>query len=54
VAIYTTLPFSHFPYLVPRILVVSTAAWEKAGRDWVRGFHPAQSWSQDFTSISME
>jgi peptide/nickel transport system substrate-binding protein len=35
VAIYTTVPFSHFPYLVTRILVVSPAAWEKAGRNWV-------------------
>ena len=34
VAIYTTLPFSHFPYLVPRILMVSPTAWEKAGRNW--------------------
>ena len=35
VAIYTTVPFSHFPYLVTRILMVSPAAWEKAGRNWV-------------------
>jgi peptide/nickel transport system substrate-binding protein len=34
VAINTALPFSHFPYLVPRILMVSPAAWEKAGRNW--------------------
>jgi peptide/nickel transport system substrate-binding protein len=34
VAIITTLPFSHFPYLVPRILMVSPTAWEKAGRNW--------------------
>jgi len=35
VAIYTNLPFSHFPYLVTRILYVSPTAWEKAGRNWV-------------------
>ncbi len=35
VAVYTTVPFSHFPYLVTRILMVSPAAWEKAGRNWV-------------------
>ncbi len=35
VAIYTTVPFSHFPYLVTRILMVSPTAWEKAGRNWV-------------------
>jgi len=34
VAINTTVPFSHFPYLVPRILMVSPTAWEKAGRNW--------------------
>jgi peptide/nickel transport system substrate-binding protein len=35
VAIYTNVPFSHFPYLVTRILYVSPTAWEKAGRNWV-------------------
>jgi peptide/nickel transport system substrate-binding protein len=35
VAIYTTVPFSHFPYLVVRILMVSPTAWEKAGRNWI-------------------
>ena len=35
VAIYTKVPFSHFPYLVTRILYVSPTAWEKAGRNWV-------------------
>jgi len=34
VAINTTVPFSHFPGLVPRILIVSPTAWEKAGRNW--------------------
>jgi peptide/nickel transport system substrate-binding protein len=34
VAIYTTVPFSHFPYLVTRILYVSPTAWERAGRNW--------------------
>lgn len=34
VAINTTVPFSHFPYLVARILIVSPTAWEKAGRNW--------------------
>ena len=34
VAINTTVPFSHFPYLVTRILIVSPTAWEKAGRNW--------------------
>jgi peptide/nickel transport system substrate-binding protein len=34
IAINTTVPFSHFPYLVPRILIVSPTAWEKAGRYW--------------------
>ncbi len=34
IAINTTVPFSHFPYLVPRILIVSPTAWEKAGRSW--------------------
>ena len=34
VAINTTVPFSHFPYLVPRILIVSPTAWEKAGHNW--------------------
>jgi peptide/nickel transport system substrate-binding protein len=28
------VPFSHFPYLVTRILFVSPTAWEKAGRSW--------------------
>src|SRR5580704_11706131 len=32
--IYTNVPFSHFPYLVTRILFVSLTAWEKAGRSW--------------------
>src|SRR6516164_9141589 len=35
VAMRTTVPFSHFPYLVTRILYVSPLAWEKAGRNWV-------------------
>ena len=34
IAINTTVPFSHFPYLAPRILIVSPTAWEKAGRNW--------------------
>jgi len=34
VGIYTNVPFSHFPYLVTRILFVSPTAWEKAGRSW--------------------
>jgi peptide/nickel transport system substrate-binding protein len=34
IAIYTNVPFSHFPYLVTRILIVSPTAWEKAGRSW--------------------
>jgi peptide/nickel transport system substrate-binding protein len=34
IAIYTNVPFSHFPYLVTRILFVSPTAWEKAGRSW--------------------
>ena len=35
VAVYTNVPFSHFPYLVTRILFVSPTAWERAGRNWV-------------------
>src|ERR1700760_4955476 len=34
VGVYTNVPFSHFPYLVTRILFVSPTAWEKAGRSW--------------------
>src|SRR5262249_23833548 len=34
VAITTPVPFSPFPYLLPRILIVSPATWEKAGRNW--------------------
>ena len=36
VAIYTNLPFSHFPYLVTPIWYVSPTAREKAGRNWVK------------------
>src|SRR3984893_15517815 len=35
IAAHTTVPFSHFPYLVTLILVVSPTAREKAGRNWV-------------------
>lgn len=34
VAITTSYPFSFLPYLMPRILIVSPAQWEKAGRSW--------------------
>jgi ABC-type transport system substrate-binding protein len=33
-AIYTKAPFSFFPYMVPTMLIVSPAQWEKAGRNW--------------------
>jgi len=33
-AIYTKSPFSFFPYMVPNILMVSPAQYEKAGRNW--------------------
>jgi hypothetical protein len=32
IAIYTKSPFSFFPYMVPTMLMVSPAQWEKAGR----------------------
>jgi len=43
-------------------LVVDEAPWvwivhdlnPRAMSPHVKGFHPAQSWAQDFTSISME
>ena len=34
IAIYTKSPFSFFPYMVPTMLMVSPAQWEKAGRSW--------------------
>jgi ABC-type transport system substrate-binding protein len=34
IAITTKYPFSFFPYLLPRILIVSPAQWEKLGRSW--------------------
>src|SRR6266404_9801365 len=33
-AIYTKVPFSFFPYMVPTMLIVSPAHWEKAARNW--------------------
>jgi len=49
-------------YWQKRALVVDEAPWVWIARDLdrramsakVKGFHPAQSWSQDFTSISMD
>jgi ABC-type transport system substrate-binding protein len=35
IAIYTKIPFSLFPYMVPSILIVSPTQWEKLGRSWV-------------------
>jgi ABC-type transport system substrate-binding protein len=34
VALFTNMPFSFFPYMVPNMLMVSPTAWEKAGRNW--------------------
>ena len=34
IAIYTKSPFSFFPYMIPTMLIVSPAQWEKAGRSW--------------------
>ena len=34
VAIYTKSPFSFFPYMIPTMLMVSPAQWEKTGRSW--------------------
>jgi ABC-type transport system substrate-binding protein len=33
-AIYTKVPFSFFPYMVPTMLIVSPTQWEKVGRSW--------------------
>jgi ABC-type transport system substrate-binding protein len=53
VAIYTTLPFSYFPYLVPRILMVSPTAWEKAGRNWTEfGKAPAGTGPFKITKVT--
>jgi len=53
VAIYTTVPFSHFPYLVTRILMVSPSAWEKAGRNWVEfGKAPAGTGPFKITKVT--
>jgi peptide/nickel transport system substrate-binding protein len=35
IAIYTKVPFSFFPYMVPTMLMVSPTQWEKVGRSWV-------------------
>jgi ABC-type transport system substrate-binding protein len=41
-AIYTKAPFSFFPYMVPTMLIVSPAQWEKTGRNWAEfGKSPA-------------
>jgi peptide/nickel transport system substrate-binding protein len=41
-AIYTKAPFSFFPYMVPTMLIVSPAQWEKTGRNWAKfGKSPA-------------
>jgi len=52
VAIYTKVPFSHFPYLVTRILYVSPTAWEKAGRNWVE-FAKAQAGTGPFKIVKV-
>ena len=42
IAIYTKVPFSFFPYMVPNILMVSPTQWDKVGRSWVAfGKEPA-------------
>jgi ABC-type transport system substrate-binding protein len=35
IAIWTKSPFSFFPYMIPTMLMVSPAQWEKVGRNWI-------------------
>jgi ABC-type transport system substrate-binding protein len=34
IAISTKFPFSFFPYLLTRVLIVSPTQWDKVGKDW--------------------
>ena len=36
IAIWTTIPFSPFPYLITRIMMVSPTQYEKVGKDWTK------------------
>ncbi len=36
VAIYTKYPFSLFPYLLTKVLIISPIQYEKVGKDWIK------------------